>query len=406
MRNVLIASYDMEVGGVERSLAGMLDAFDYEQQSVDLMLYRHSGDFMELLSDRARLLDELPQYASFRQGIGELVKARQIPIALMRLLSKLHATVVGKLTGTTEPGYIQQQLMWKYTLPLLPALEQRYDVAISYLWPHYFVAEKVQAERKIAWIHTDYSTVETLHSLDLAMWNKFDAIIAVSEACRTSFLQKYESLAAKVFVIENILSPIHISNQARESIHDNPLLTDQRFKLLTVARLSHAKGIDQAVQAMKLLRDRGCDQLVWYVVGYGGDEAELRRLIEANGLERQFVLLGKQTNPYPYMLACDLYVQPSRYEGKAVTVTEAKALGKPVLITNYSTAASQVTHGLDGYIAELSAAGIADGIEKLYGDQALRDRLAAACRNTNYSNREELDKLYHLFEETRRRQAV
>jgi glycosyltransferase involved in cell wall biosynthesis len=296
--------------------------------------------------------------------------------------------------------------MWKYTLPLLPALEQRYDVAISYLWPHYFVAEKVQAERKIAWIHTDYSTVETLHSLDLAMWNKFDAIIAVSEACRTSFLQKYESLAAKVFVIENILSPIHISNQARESIHDNPLLTDQRFKLLTVARLSHAKGIDQAVQAMKLLRDRGCDQLVWYVVGYGGDEAELRRLIEANGLERQFVLLGKQTNPYPYMLACDLYVQPSRYEGKAVTVTEAKALGKPVLITNYSTAASQVTHGLDGYIAELSAAGIADGIEKLYGDQALRDRLAAACRNTNYSNREELDKLYHLFEETRRRQAV
>jgi hypothetical protein len=70
MRNVLIASYDMEVGGVERSLAGMLDAFDYEQQSVDLMLYRHSGDFMELLSDRARLLDELPQYASFRQGIG------------------------------------------------------------------------------------------------------------------------------------------------------------------------------------------------------------------------------------------------------------------------------------------------------------------------------------------------
>ena len=43
----------------------------------------------------------------------------------------------------------------------LPKLEKKYDVAISYLWPHYFVAEKVSAKKKIAWIHTDFSTIET-----------------------------------------------------------------------------------------------------------------------------------------------------------------------------------------------------------------------------------------------------
>ena len=50
------------------------------------------------------------------------------------------------------------------------------------------------------------------------------------------------------------------------------------------------------------------------------------------------------------MKACDLYVQPSRYEGKAVTVTEAKILAKPILITNYSTAESQIEDGIDGVI--------------------------------------------------------
>ena len=75
-------------------------------------------------------------------------------------------------------------------------------------------------------------------------------------------------------------------------------------------------------------------------------------LLQKNKLEDSFILLGKQLNPYPYIKACDLYVQPSRYEGKAVTVTEAQALHKPVLITNYETAHSQLTNGFDGYITE------------------------------------------------------
>lgn len=48
-KKILIASFDMEVGGVERSLISMLNNFDYENYEVDLMLYRHQGDFMNLL---------------------------------------------------------------------------------------------------------------------------------------------------------------------------------------------------------------------------------------------------------------------------------------------------------------------------------------------------------------------
>ncbi|MDQ0903967.1 glycosyltransferase [Paenibacillus sp. V4I7] len=395
MKNILIASFDMEVGGVERSLVSMLDHFDYKQHEIDLMLYKHQGDFMNLISHKANLLDEIPQYSTFRKSIAKTIQDKQYTIGLSRIVSKVHADILGRVRRVAEPGYYQMQLMWKYALPYLPIVEKEYDAAISYLWPHYFIAEKIKAKKKIAWIHTDYSNVETNVKMDLEMWRKFDHIIAVSDACKDSFLSKYGELASKVVVIENITSPDFIRNMADKEAAV-PMVNDDRFKLMTVARLSHAKGIDNAVKALRILKDKGYKDIAWYIVGYGGDEVAIKELIASNGLDDQFILLGKKTNPYPFIKTCDLYVQPSRYEGKAVTVTEAKILGKPILITNYSTAKSQVEDGYDGVISELSIEGIVNGIEKLYMDTELRKELSTNCKGTDYSNSYELEKLYRL----------
>ncbi|MBZ5749698.1 glycosyltransferase [Metabacillus rhizolycopersici] len=395
MKNILIASFDMEVGGVERSLISMLNNFDYANYAVDLMLYRHQGDFLNLVSNKVNLLDEIPQYTTFRKSIGETLKNKQYSIGLSRIFSKINADFLGKIKGLSEPGYYQMQLMWKFALPYLPEVNKQYDVAISYLWPHYFVAEKVKAKKKIAWIHTDFSKVETDIKMDLKMWKKFDYIVAVSEACKTSFLNKYGELENKVIVIENITSPEFIREMANEKV-ENPLVQDNRFKIVTVARLSHAKGIDNAVKALKILKEKGYDEIAWYVVGYGGDESMIKDLIKESKLENSFILLGKKTNPYPYIKKADLYVQPSRYEGKAVTVGEAQILSKPVMITNYTTANSQVKDGIDGCITELSVEGITTGIERLYKDSGKRKTLINNCKNTDYSNNYELEKLYQI----------
>lgn len=391
MKRILISSFDMEVGGVERSLLSMLNNFDYENYEVDLMLYSHTGDFMNLLPPQARLLQEIPAYKTFRLSIGETLKSGNIKIGISRLLSKLVAT----LDNSPESGYKQMQFMWKLSLPYLPQHEKEYDVAISYLWPHYFVGNKVQAKTKIAWIHTDYSTVDTDIGLDLQMWNNFHYIVAVSEECKNAFLVKYPSLHKKVIVLENITSPELVKELSKEKVV-NPLVVDNRFKIITVARLSHAKGIDNAIKAMKNIKLNGYEDIAWYVVGYGGDEASLRNLIKTNGLEEHFILLGKKLNPYPFIKEADLYVQPSRYEGKAVTVGEAQILGKPVIVTNYPTAQSQVQDGVDGIICDLSIEGIAEAIEILYHNQDLRNHLSKNCMNTNYDNHAELNKLYQL----------
>ena len=395
MKKVLVASFDMEVGGVERSLISMLHNFDYKYD-VDLMLYSHTGDFMDLLPKSPNLLPEDKIYKTFRMPIAQIAKQGNIPMAISRVYSILESKLISKIKGLDESVYAQMQYMWKNSLCFLPKYKKKYDVAISYLWPHYFVAQKVDAKVKIAWIHTDYSKLETDIEVDLKMWDKFDHIVAVSEECKNAFLKKYGKLKDKVIVIENITSPKFIETMAKEKV-ENPMNDDNCFKIVSVARLSYAKGIDNAVRALKLLVDKGYDNIKWYIVGYGGDEEIIKNLIKENKLEDKFILLGKQINPYPYMKSADLYVQPSRYEGKAVTVCEAQILSKPVLITNDTTAKSQIKDGFDGCITELSVEGIANGIEMLYKNEDLRNKLSNNCKNTNYSNKDELQKLYDLF---------
>jgi glycosyltransferase involved in cell wall biosynthesis len=396
MKNVLIASFDMEVGGVERSLINMLQSFDYNNYNVDLMLYRHKGNFMKLLKGKFNILDEIEEYTAFRKSILEIFKDKKINLAVARIKARMDASRYAKTNGLEEAGYVQMQRMWQYSLKYLPCLDKEYDVAISYLWPHYFVANKVKAKKKIAWIHTDYSCIDTDITEDIEVWNKFDSIVAVSEECKNSFLKKYNILSKKVVVMENIVSPELIRFMAEEEVEDD-ISKEKGFKLLSVARLSMAKGIDNGVRALRILHDKGLTDIKWYVVGYGGDEGMIRKLIKENHLEKDFIILGKKINPYPYMKSCDLYVQPSRYEGRAVTVTEAQILGKAVIITNYPTSKSQLRDGVDGLICDQSVQGIADGIENIYKNIYFKNEMEDYCRKGNYNNVGEVVKVYKLF---------
>ncbi|MGE7856163.1 MULTISPECIES: glycosyltransferase [Bacillus] len=396
-KKILITSFDMAIGGVERSLIGLLNTIDYSKYDVDLMLFKHEGEFLFLLPKLPNLLKEVKQYTTFRKSIKQILQEGQITIGVARTLGKILGDAHGRYVKSAEVGYFVIQYGWRITLPFIPKLEEEYDVAISFLWPHYFVGDKVRAKRKIGWIHTDYSNINLNANMEYKMWSKMDNIVAVSEGCRDSFLSILPNVNKNVEIIENILSPEFVREQAqREEVMQELQMKSGKVKLVTVGRLSYAKGIDFAMYALRKLLDEGYD-IEWYIVGYGSQEAELKKLLAELNLEKHFFLLGKKTNPYPYIKACDIYVQPSRYEGKAVTVREAQIIGKPVLITNFSTAKSQVQDGIDGIITELGVNGIANGIKKLIEDKELRENLVENTLKGEYGNRNEIDKLYALF---------
>lgn len=169
------------------------------------------------------------------------------------------------------------------------------------------------------------------------------------------------------------------------------------MKLLSIGRFCNAKNYDNVPDIARRLINHGICDFKWYVIGYGGDEALIRQKIAEAGMEEHVILLGKKENPYPYIKACDIYVQPSRYEGKSVTVREAQMLCKPVVVTAYPTAASQIQDGVDGVIVPLDNEGCARGLANFITNKNLQERIVAYLQTHDYANASEVEKIYALM---------
>ena len=169
------------------------------------------------------------------------------------------------------------------------------------------------------------------------------------------------------------------------------------MNLLSVGRYCQAKNYDNVPDIVRRIVDSGITDLRWYIIGFGADEDLIRSKIAEAGMEDHVILLGRKENPYPYIKACDIYVQPSRYEGKSVSVREAQMLCKPVAVTAYATAASQVRHGVDGVIVPLDNEGCARGLAEFICDKALQERIVAYLSANDYGNESEVEKIYRLL---------
>lgn len=398
MERILIAIHYMEIGGAERSLLGLLNAIDTSRYSIDFLVYQHTGEFMPLIPKTINLLPEIKKYSTLERPIKKVIKEGYIDIVFARLWAKYQSQKHIQKNLLKDDSCVFQY-MANATTPLLPSLNHlgEYDLAISFLTPHNIVRDKVKAKKKIAWIHTDYSAIQVNAELELRVWESYDYIASISDSVTTAFLKTFPTLKDKIVLIENILSPVFVREQALLDDVNAEIPNEKNVvKLCSVGRFSTAKNFDNVPFICKNLIDAGLN-VKWYIVGYGGDEALIQTNIEKAGMQQRVILLGKKSNPYSYMNACDIYVQPSRYEGKAVTVREAQMLYKPVVITNFPTAQSQLTDGVDGVIVPLNNEDAAKGLKSFIENKMLQARLVSNLHNSDYGNETEVEKIYQLI---------
>ena len=385
-KRVFIAIHYLEIGGAEISLIGLLQALDYSKYDVDLFIYSHRGELMRFIPKEVNQLPEIPEYAQIERPMKDVLKDGYWRIVLRRLWAKRRFARYRKRNNPVDNGAIFGYVFDTVT-PVLPSLEYlgEYDLAISFLTPHNIVADKVLAKKKAAWIHTDYSKIDVDAELELPVWSKFDHVISISDQVTENFLAVFPSLKDRIVRIDNILSTKFVRERAEQippEVVDKEMPGKEgRVNLLSVGRFCHAKNYDNVPDICRRIVESGQD-VCWYLIGFGGDEALIRRKISEAGMQDHVIILGKKSNPYPYIKACDIYVQPSRYEGNSVTVREAKILCKPVVISDYSTAGDQVTDGVDGVIVPLDNEGCAKGILGITDDVDMRLRLVSYLRSS------------------------
>lgn len=217
---IFINLHYLEIGGAERALIGLLNALNPERVSIDLFVNQHTGEFMKLIPNHVNLLPESSRYASIETPMMSVVKRGNVDIVVARVLAKLaHKRYLKRIQ--LNPGQEDSSIFYyvaKYTTPLLPSLKKygKYDLAISFLAPHQIVRDKVDARKKIAWIHTDYTVSKVNTAAELPVWEAYDYIASISGDVTRTFLYEFPSLAPKIIEIENVMSPKFVRDMAEE----------------------------------------------------------------------------------------------------------------------------------------------------------------------------------------------
>lgn len=400
-KRVLIYMHYMEIGGAERALLGMLDSIDPQRIDVDLFLNQHTGELYHQIPEYVRILPQLPEYSAIERPIKTILKEGHINIAFRRIMAKMSYRRYIKGLSPEEACIDESiyQYVFRSVIHSLPSLEYlgEYDLAISYLHPHNIVAEKVKARKKVCWIHTDYSTIHINRALEADVWGAYDAIASISDAAGKAFGKLFPELRDKLFTFENLL-PVRLILREAEAFDakSEMVVGEDEMRILSIGRYSVPKRFDDVPRMSRIMLDMGL-KFKWFIIGFGPEE-NIRENISRYQVTDTVVLLGKKANPYPYIKACDIYAQPSLYEGKSVTVSEAQLLCRPTVISNYPTACDQLTDGEDGVIVPLEVEACARGIYEFAKDKELQQRIIRRLRERGYNGVERMSQLYSLLQ--------
>ena len=391
----------MEIGGAETALIGMLQSIDYSIYNVDLFLHAHRGEMMQFIPKEVNILPEIKEYAHIECPMIDVMRDGYWGILYGRLKARWHTIWYLKRKRVIESA-AGLQYVAKCVSPFLPSLHYlgEYDLAISYVSPHNYVLGKILAKKKICWIHTDYTCVDINVKQELPVWSSFDQVMSISSDVTKTTLSVMPTLKSKIIEMENILSQAFVRNRAEEFDVTTEFSKWGKNKsnvvnILSIGRFSYQKNFENIPDICRRIIGSGVETR-WFLIGYG-NEGVIRNRIKEAGMERNVIILGKRSNPYPYIKACDIYVQPSRYEGKSVTVREAQMLCKPVVVTNYPTASSQIIDGVDGLIVPLDNEECAMNLVKFILDETLQKKITDYLECHNYGNEREITKLYQLI---------
>jgi glycosyltransferase involved in cell wall biosynthesis len=391
-RELLFVLDSLSIGGAEKSLISLLSSIDASKYKIDLLLFRKGEDLEKYIPDYINVL-QVPEYYRFVYG-KKFTVTKNIKYQYFKLKTSLGL----RLNNYSKKNLHSEQVVYKCVSKAITALEKKYDVAIAYSqgMPTYFVANKVTASKKLAWINTDY--VNTLYDkeIDYESYSRINKIVAVSQHTKESISKLRNEYNDKVDIVLDIINPHLIVKMSEEEQVKE--FDDSLVNILTVGRLVTAKSYETAIEVAKLLRDSGY-KFKWFAIGEGSEREKLEELIRKYDLKGSFILLGKRVNPYPYMKHCNIYVQTSIKEGFGLTVSEAKILKKPIVCTDFPTAKEIINSDIDGLIVKHDVNSIFNGIRRYLDEPIFNEKIRVQLNTIEpYNSVNQLEKFYQLVE--------
>ena len=349
---------------------------------VTLILSQHTGELLEQLPDNIHLI--IDQMEDFRKMVKEDCKHLRLRALVRDVL--YYGRIKLKRDSVDNYRYVVQRNRF--------ICDTEFDCAISY---HGQSPERllnllyrIHAKKKIAWIHGEFNNSTEHYRRMERYYQQLDGMFFVSNPTMESCLSKMDLDRSKCAVYYNPIDKREILEKA--TLPFVPVWNSECVNLLTVGRISSEKGQNMIPAITRNLLDDG-HNVRWYLVGDGDARPVVEAQIRKYNVADQVILLGTQTNPYCYMNACHIYVQPSYTEGYSTTICEAGILGKAIIGTKPSGGIrDQITDGEDGLIVDATVEDLTEGIRYLVQNKNVREQFEQNIQKKNFEGSGEIHK--------------
>lgn len=372
-KQLLIVAHHMTIGGVQKTLISASKALDYDKYDVTLYLRKNRTNLLEHIDKRMKVIVNTDPNRYYRKPYALILQLKMLVNKILGKKDKAEA-LEKELTDRIREDSMRYEQKTYFS-------SGKFDIAIAYVqgYTALFVDKFINADEKIIFFHT---SVDELHDMHKSLLPDFKKIAALHDEQKELLGNWYPEEESKITVVENYTDKDLIISQSRESSIEFP---DNKTVLCSCGRFAPVKGFDLAVECAKLLSNKGID-FIWYFVGDGPEKERLKALGEEYNLSDKIVFTGMQKNPYPYMAACDIYVQPSYEESLGLTMLEAHRLSKPVIATATVGGKKLVKDGHTGLVCDINAESLAESIEKLINNKQSYNNIVNNLKAIDYSH--------------------
>lgn len=378
MKKIAFMLSSMNMGGTEKALLSLLSAMDLKKYEITIFLLEKKGDLLKQVPKKVKVV-EIEEYFHIKKYIHESIyfnlKNELKNKKYFRVLVLGCKYLVSKIKNSSVVYY-------DYISKNIAIDDGNYDIAVAYQGPMnyitYLVSKKINAKKKVAWIHFDIEQMGYTGKMARGLYNEIDNIFVVSRYAKEKFIKEFPKLKDKTEVMLNVVPVGEILKKGKTL--ENPYETNEDIKILTIGRISNQKGQDIIPMIARKLKSLKIN-FRWYLIG-NVEECDvenpfeiLKNKIQEYGVEEEIKYLGVKENPYEWIEHCDIYVQPSRYEGYCTTTNEAKLFCKPIITTDVSGSDEQFKNNETGIIVEFDEEQIFQAIKRVIGNIELRKNL-------------------------------
>lgn len=350
MKKILIFVDSLNAGGVTKVLLDLLENINREKYDITVMTLYNQGVY----------INEVKRYAKYTYCFN-------IPDSNDHSLkAELYRKYWGGMLRLPE------SFMYKWFV------KEKYDIEIAFMhgWSTKFISgSNNKKSKKIAWVHADLVTWNRVDGVFKNLehhkraYSKFDEVLCVSQTVKEGVEKKYNIKNARV--LYNPINREKILKLSNEKIEDIEILN--KFKLISVGRLSEEKGYDRLLRVFKKLKSDGLD-IELILVGNGDKYNELNEYIVENKLGKDVTLLGFKENPYKYVRASDLFICSSISEGFSLVIGEAMAIGIPVVSVDCQGPNEVLDFGKYGKLVSNNEENLYNGIKEMINNKVLYEK--------------------------------